>query len=236
MAGYTYETFRTAIQTLCASQSLDQPFDTIFPSAIIYAEQRIYRELDLISTVIEVTPVTTLVTAQRRVELPHTIVAINSISILTPAGSNALTGTRIPLAPVTQDVLNMLWPGNVVTGVPKMFAMLDQWTIMLGASPDDAYATEILATTRPAELSASNATTFLSERLPDLLIAAAMVFMSGYMRNFGAQASDPAQAVSWEAQYEKLKASATTEEERKYFWGSSWSSQPISTTAQPQRG
>lgn len=236
MAGYDYASFKTAIQTLCASQALDQPFETIFPSAIIYAENRIYRELDLISTVIEVTPVTALVAGERSVSLPQTIVAINSISILTPAGSTATTGTRKPLVPVTRDVVDMLWPGVDTRGVPTMFAMIDQWKITLGPCPDDAYATEILATTRPAELSSSNSSTFLSERLPDLFVAAAMIFMSGYMRNFGAQASDPAQAMSWEATYEKLKGSALVEEERKYFWGSSWSSQPISTTAQPQRG
>jgi len=45
----------------------------------------------------------------------------------------------------------------------------------------------------------------LSVYYPELLIAACMVYGSGYQRDFGAQADDPAKAVSWEAQYAALR-------------------------------
>lgn len=235
MAGYTYATYVTALRTLVVSTSPDTDFDAILPSVIDYAEQRIYRELDLISTVFVPTPVT-LAPGVRSVAIPNTIVAINDVAILTPAGTTSTTGVRQVLTPVSRAVVDMLYPGNTYVAAPKMFAMQDQWTVILGPSPDAAYALEIVATTRPAALSASNTSTFISERLPDLFIAASMVFMSGYMRNFGAQQSDSAMSASWEAQYVALKGSADTEEQRKYFNAASWSSQPVRSEAQPQRG
>lgn len=49
----------------------------------------------------------------------------------------------------------------------------------------------------------------------DLFVAAAMVFMSGYQKNFGAQADDPKMAMSWETQYQALLRGAMDEEARK---------------------
>lgn len=235
MAGYNYTTYVLALRTLVVSQSPDTPFDNILPSCIDYAEQRIYRELNLISTV-ETDTATTMTSGNRALSIPQAFVAVDNISIITPAGTAAADGTRVPLTPGSRAVLDALWPGNTPTGQPAMFAMVDQWSMVVGPAPDGAYKTEIVGPQRPAALSSSNSTTFISERLPDLFIAASMVFMSGYMRNFGAQSNDPQMAVGWEQQYQTLKASADVEELRKRFWASSWSSQPVSPQAQPQRG
>lgn len=232
---YTYTTYRTALQTMVASQAPDAAFDTILPSAIDYAEQRMYRELDLLVTNVRDYSVTTI-PSTRNITIPSEYVTIDGINALTPSGSNATTGVRSPITPVSRDLLDNLWPGNAVTGTPSQFAMITQWELILGPSPDVAYNLEIIGTQRPEPLSAANQTTFLSERLPDLFMAASMIFMSGYMRNYGAQASDPQQGMSWEQQYDLLFKSADTEEARKKFAGSSWSSQPVYPSAQPQRG
>ena len=77
-------------------------------------------------------------------------------------------------------------------------------------------------------------------RLPDLFVAASMVFMSLYQRNFasaqGQSGNDPMMGGNWEAQYQSLFASAATEEARKMFAAASWTSHPVSPQAQPQRG
>lgn len=232
---YDYTSYRLALQTMVASQDPDVDFDNILPSAIDYAEQRIYRELNLLNTV-QVDTTTTLVIGTRTAEIDHTFVVVNNINLLVPAGSDGTNGTRVPLIPVSRDVIDMLWPGVTVTDQPSMFSMTDQWNIVLGPCPDDVYALEVVGTYRPDPLTASNPNTFLTDRLPDLFLAASMVFFSGYMRNFGAQASDPAMSSSWENQYQTLKTSADNEELRKQFWSSSWTSRPISSQAQPQRG
>lgn len=237
MAGYTYTSYVEAVRTMIVSQAPDVAFDTILPSGIDYAEQRIYRELNLISTVLTDTS-QALTAGQRQSQIPQTFVTVTNINVLTPAGSTPDAGVRNPLTPVSRDVLDNMWPSNALAtrALPTMFAMIDQWSILVGPSPDAGYGLEIVGTERPDALSATNTTTFLSIYLPDLFLAASMVFFSGYMRNFGAQASDPAMSSSWETQYQALKASADAEELRKRFWASSWSSQPSSPQAQPTRG
>ena len=90
----------------------------------------------------------------------------------------------------------------------------------------------VVGTIRPNPLSNTNTTTFLTTYLPDAFIAASMIFASGYMRDFGSQSDNPAQAQSWEAQYENLIKSAGAEEVRKKWAGPGW--QSMSTVANPQ--
>ena len=197
------------------------------PGMIDYAEQRMYRELDLLSTV--VTDSTgSLTSGSRNFTLPTTsngkFVTVQNINVITPTGSTTTTGTRRPLAPVDKSYLDSVWNSSSGSTVPKNFAMIDQWNIIVGPWPDDAYKVEVVGTIRPNPLSSTNTTTFLTTYLPDAFIAASMVFASGYMRDFGSQSDNPQQAQSWEAQYEALIKSAGMEEVRKKFAGPGWTS------------
>lgn len=236
---YTYTTYKLALRTLMVSSASDVNFDNILPSCIDYAEQRIYRELDLLQTVQVDTTVTTLLNT-RTVTIPNTFIVVNNVNIFLPVGTSASAGSRKPLTPVSRDVVDLLWPGGGEAGEPTMFAMTNQWTMALGPPPNGAYAMEIVGTYRPTPLSDANPTTFLTDRLPDLFMAASMIFMSMYMRNFasaqGQSGNDPLMSGNWEAQYEALFKSADTEEARKMFAAASWTSRPVSPQAQPQRG
>jgi hypothetical protein len=95
--------------------------------------------------------------------------------------------------------------------------MLSDQTIIFGPWPDKAYVVEVVGTIRPAPLSPTNTSTFLTNWLPDLFIAASMIFVTGYQRDFGAQSDDPNAAKSWDNEYSKLLASAGAEEMRKKF-------------------
>ena len=77
--------------------------------------------------------------------------------------------------------------------------------------------------------------TYISLYLPDLLVAAMMIFMSGFMRAFGAQSDDPAQATSWESEYTKLFASANVFEQRKRYASGAWGSLSPTPIATPTR-
>ena len=232
-----YTTWVTAVSTLTTIPSTNTDFTAILPDCIDYAEQRIYRELNLLQTVIRDSS-QSLTPNARLFNLPSAngmFVVVNGINLITPAGTAPDSGTRNPLTPVSRDFLDLAWPSANVTALPTYFSMLTQTSILVGPWPGAAYVVEVIGTTRPTPLSSSNPTTFLATNLPDLFLAASMVFMSAYMRNFGAQSDNPQMAQSWESQYQLLKASAVTEEARKMFMGSSWSSLTQSPEAMPAR-
>lgn len=230
-----YTTYVAQLETMIAMDAADADFPTVIPAIINYAEMRVYRDLDLISTIFRDTSVT-LTPSNQNAALPQTFVVVQGINILTPAGGSPATSGRVPLIPTSKEVVYALWGDPTVTGPPQMFAMVDQWNVLIAPSPDLAYTIEAYGTQRPAPLSPSNTTTFLTTYLYDLFFAASMVFTSGYMRNFGSQASDPQMGMSWEQQYQALKASANVEELRKKSWSDAWTAFSPTPLAQPPRG
>lgn len=230
-----YATYQTELALLAVMAPVDPNFISNLPSAIDYAEQRIYRELDLLSTVFRDFSVN-LVVGSRNFTIPSAFVVVNGINVISPAATAPDAGTRNPLTPTSRDYVDAVWNSAAIIGLPVDFAPITQWDFVLGPAPDAAYKIEVIGTQRPTPLSASNTTTFLSTNLPDLFLAASMIFMSGYARNFGQQSSDPAQAVSWETQYKSLSTSAGVEEARKRFQSAAWSSAAPAPIANPPRG
>lgn len=230
---YTYETYRAALALEMVTTLADGNFTAILPTIIDYAEQRIYRELDLLSTV--ATNVAGALSANnRQFTFPQHFVTSQQINVITPAGtSDPALGTRVPLTPTTKEYLDNVWPSAVSAGVPGQYAMITDQSIIVGPWPDAAYTVEVVGTIRPTPLSSDNQTTFLTLYLPDLFLAASMVSASGYMRNFGAQSDDPRMSASWESQYQTLKASADIEEMRKKYAGPSWASMSPKPIANP---
>jgi hypothetical protein len=215
--------------------STDANFQTFLPGAIDYAEQRIYRELDLVfTTVIDATG--TCSSGSRLVTLPSTWVVVEEINVITPSTATAATGSRNQLVPITREYINYSYPSNSsFNGVPQYWNLLSQSQIMVGPAPDAPYVIEVIGTQRPTALSSTNTNTFLTQYLPDLFMAASMVFASGYLQNFGSQSDNPQQATSWESQYQALMKSASVEEARKKFQSEGWTTESPSPIASPKR-
>lgn len=234
---YTYATYSAALAELMVTTALDPDFVAIEPSIITYAEQRIYRELDLLSTIVR-DQSATLTANSRNFTLPQgqgRFVTTQGFNVFTPVST---TTTRNQLVPTTRDYLDATWPSETASTAPSLpanFAMITDQTIIVGPPPDAAYTVEVIGTIRPAPLSATNTTTFLSLYLPDLFLAASMVFASGYQKNFGSQSDDPKMGVSWESQYGSLKESALVEQLRDKWQSVSWSSMSPSPIATPPR-
>jgi hypothetical protein len=232
---YTDDTYRTALAVEMVTSVGDPNFVAILPTIIDYAEQRIYRELDLLTTVTRDTT-GALLTSDRRFTFPQHFVTSQQINVITPAGTvDPALGTRVPLTPVTKEFLDNVWPSAGGAATPQYYAMVTDQTIIVGPWPNGAYQVEVVGTVRPDPISAVNPTTFLSLYLPDLFLAASMVSASGYMRNFSAQSDDPRMAVSWEAQYQALKASADVENMRAKYASSAWTSMQPTPIATPAR-
>lgn len=212
----TYAEFVAYIQSLGVFDTADTEFTAIIPAVIQYAEGRIYRELDALAqhqtNVFDLTANNrdfSMSAANPKVLIPETI------NVITPAATLPNAGTRTPLFPVHRDYMDMVY-GTVLsaTGIPSKWAAYTEDLIRVAPTPNAAYKIEVVGKFQPAELSASNTTTYLTLTFPDLFLAAAMVFVSGYERNYGAQASDPETATSWEAEYQRLKGSAVDQIER----------------------
>src|SRR5215472_9926206 len=91
-----------------ASPSSDTNFNNILPRAIEQAEQRIYRELDLITTTTAQTA--TLSSGVRNVAIPGGIIIVYDLNIITPAATAPDAGTRNPVQRVSLSFLNAAAP------------------------------------------------------------------------------------------------------------------------------
>lgn len=240
VAGTT--SYITQMATMAVVAETDPAFLTILPQMIVYAELRMYRDLDFLFTS-GVSTAYSLTTGNRILNVPAetfdygTLVVPEQINVLV-GSSNPDLATRVPLLPTTKEFLDAVYGSGAVAnrGVPQYFVPFDDYTFLVGPYPDDNYPVELIGTYRPASLSATNPTTFISTNLPDIMIMASMVYISGYQRNFGRANDDPQMAITYESQYQALLKGAMVEEARKKFEASAWSSQSPSPVASPTRG
>jgi hypothetical protein len=244
LPGYTFNDWINAVAALLQyDQTITQPitgpnvstiatFNTAYPRAIEYAEQRIYRFMDLVMTRVE-DDSGTLTANSRTATLPTTkgqYIVLEQVAIV-------VGGVRQPaLLPTSKDYLDMAWPAdqpNTVPSIPQYWAPIDQMTIKVGPPPDQAYPMDCFGTQRPPPLSYTNQTTILTTYLPDLFLAATMVWWSSYQRDFGAQSENPQSAMSWEQVTKDLLEPAILEEFRKKIQGLGYSVRMPSPTAMP---
>lgn len=235
-----YDTYVSQLANLVVVSTGDSNFNTQLPGIIDYAEQRIYRELDLINTRITDTSSLGACTANQRLTPLSTasgqFLVVEEVNVITPSTGTAATGTRNPATNTSRSFIDVCYPSNSdATGLPQYWSMANSSTIILAPAPDAAYTLEVVGTQRPTPLSSANSSTILTQMLPDLFIAASMVYASGYLKNFGSMVDDPKMAVSWESVYQTQKGSALVEEVRKKYQGDAWTSKQPSPVASPPR-
>lgn len=245
---FDYATYVTTLANMTGyGDGTDLNFVQILPSCINYAENRIYREADFISTVIRDSG--TLTANSRNFTLPSNVGMFNVVrqmNTITPASTAPADGTRNPMTPVSTEVMDMLWPSDqaqAMPSIPTVFAMLTQNNVaaqtvdvLVGPPPDATYQVEVVGTVNPTPLSEDNPTTYLTLYLWDLFLAASMVFMTAFQKNFGAQSDDPKAAMSWEQTYQLLFKSADLVDARQRFAATSWTSAQPENFASAQRG
>lgn len=227
----TYNTLNTYLQTILVDQAPSADYTTILPAAIQDAENRIYLDMDFLST--RTTWATTKFTAGSRTytfpTTPSTVMVVQGIAAITPASAaTPALGTRNQLEPVSLDFIDSTWPQESITGLPDSWAMLNDASIVVKPTPDQTYPVEITGTFRPNPMSSANQNSYIGNTYPQLLVAACMVFMLGYQRDFGAQSDQPQAALSWETLYQERLKNALAEEQRRKGSSTGWS--PFSET------
>jgi hypothetical protein len=219
---YTYSSFQSALALNMAipNANVSSPnFVAILPTIIDYAEQRCYRELDLLNATLTLTSAMTPLT---RLQSIAPVPPSTSLPLLVLENVNIVldTGERYQLYPTSREWIDSIYGGPQSAAEPMFYGMVDDQDIVLGPWPDQAYGCEFIGKFRPVPLynaapKDGTQTTYLTSVLPDLFLACAMISAAGYQKNFGAQADDPKMAMSWETQYQMLLPSAKAEEMRK---------------------
>lgn len=222
------------------NQTSDAGLNALLPSILNYSELRIQRDTDLAALVSSGTGYS-VTAASNVLSLPTTDwVTVQTLLI---------NGT--PLSPVSKAWIQNVYGSNANPGQPTVFAPYggDQATAgqtsmnyLVGPWPDATYPVAVTGTQRMPSLAlqatqanAGSGTTFVSTWLPDLLLVASMLMVSGRQRDFSPMGSDPQAPVSWESQYQALLTGARVEEARKKFEAGGWSSMSPPAVATPVR-
>lgn len=236
-----YTTFASTIANILVLDNVNNAdFQTVLPSMIDYATNRIERDLDLINS--HGTATVPLVSGTRTATLPTPsgsgngpIYIPESASVITPTSTAPDLGTRNPLQRVSVEYLNFAWPAVISTGLPVCFALYNDTTMAFGPAPDQNYQVEVVGVYTPPELSQSNPNTWMLTNIPDLFVAASAVWGFGWQRDTGAASNDPQAPIFWEGQYQQLLQSAKLFEWRKRSWSAGWTPMNISPAANPPR-
>ena len=131
----TYSQFVTDLANMLVVPSTDPNYLLVLPNIIDDAEQRIYRELDLLSTIVR-DQTGTLTPNSRNFTFPQHFVVNEEVNIFAPAGT---TVNRMPLVPVSKEFLNAVWANEASTTTPSYpiyYAMMTDQTIIVGPPPD----------------------------------------------------------------------------------------------------
>jgi len=224
-----YPTFQAQLLNAVAAVSSDVNWATELPLVIDRAEQRCYRDLDMLAARVTTIP-GTLALSRSQVIPPPVFIAVEQISVITPVGASS-SGIRNPLVRSSPQFIDLCWPSDATApGVPQYYAMISDTTFLIGPAPSQSYNWEVRGPQRPTALSSANSSTILTQNYPDLFFAAAMVEAGMYMRFV-----EPQMATTWLAEYGALKASAIIEEQRKRNMAEGWVDKQPSPVAKPPR-
>lgn len=217
--------------------------DAVLPQIVEFAHDRIIQDSDfdfLATRQIDAT--TRTMRGMRDLSIPTSFVIIEQVALIKPSSDapdypNSYT-ERIPLLRVGAAFLDAVWPQPWRVRKPRQyetyFAVVNQQVtdgrdgsttglIRIAPTVDNEYVCEIRGTFNPVRASADNPRTFLLEYYPSLFFSASMAIATGALKqNFGAQADDPRQAISWEQQYSIQKAVALKQSQRMHGFGPGW--------------
>jgi hypothetical protein len=221
-------------------QGVSQTFTDLIPLALSYAENRIQRECPFLAAVSANTSYSLIAGSNLLTLSAQDFISVQDILI---------SGT--PLLPVSREWLQAVYGSNTILAQPAYFAMYGgdaatggntSLNVIVGPWPDANYDLTIVGTNYLPSLykfanatDAGTQTTFLSRWMPDVLLTASMIYVSGFQRNFGSMASDPQMATSWEQQYQALMTGARVQEAQKQFAAAGWTSMAPQPVATPTR-
>ena len=152
--------------------------DTIINGFIENAEFRVLREVDSDSN--RSFKTAQLVASQRYIDVPSDCLVVRSAQIVDSDGV-ASADNREFLEYKDTNFMSEYNPTDA-TGVPKYYSYWDEDTLVLAPVPDAEYTIQINYVLKPAALTATNTTTYLSLNFPNGLLYACLVEAYGFLK------------------------------------------------------
>ncbi|NBS69828.1 hypothetical protein EBT31_13085 [bacterium] len=150
----------------------------VFTSSVIntfitMGENRILRDIDL--DVFKKESTGSLTSGNKFLGAPSDILTHRYL-MLTNAGEQIFLDFR------DTSFMKEYWPDGTETGIPKYFSVWDQDTFYVAPTPNSNYTVELGYIYRPAQLSSTNQTTWVSNNAPEALLYACLIQAYSYTK------------------------------------------------------
>jgi hypothetical protein len=240
----------TASEVAGVMTFVDAPLQAIVIMILNYAELRIQRDLHILPAQTSNTYTLTAGNPIFALDIDD-FFTVTTFEILQMNGADIVNSTT--LVPVSKEFIQNCYSGAANSGTPQYYAMYGSTfgdnssdtnnNILLGPQPNYAYPIRVTGAIKLPSLYsfasigvADTEYTYISSYYPDMLIMAAMIYISAWQRNFGIASDDPAMGMTYEKQYQALRLGAIPDEAAKNLEASAWSAYPTPTAATPTRG
>ena len=233
------------VETAGVYSFVDATLATIANQMLNYAELRIQRDIDFLQA--QSSNTYTLTAGSNVLSIPvNDFLIVQTLEITQTNGSSVVNSQ--PLTPVSKEFIQNCYAGAASAQTPRYFAMYGDtfgdgantsMNVLFGPTPNYAYSVRATGLIRLPSLAhyavagvADTAYTWISQFLPDMLMMASMIYVSAFQRNFSATSDSPDMGQSYEKQYQALRLGAISEENRRKFEASGWSSYstPVAAT------
>lgn len=150
----------------------------VFTNAVIntfitFAENRILRDIDL--DVFKVEVAGNLTSGNKFLSTPSDILTHRYLMVTN--GSD-----QVFLDYRDTSFMKEYWPNGASTGTPKYYSTWDQNTFYVAPTPNASFSVELGYIARPAQLSSTNTTTWISTNAPEALFYACLVQAYSYTK------------------------------------------------------
>lgn len=200
---YTHAQLTTAIQNWTEDDSSE--FAAVIDDIIGMAELRIYRDIDF--DFMKKHATVTGAASDQYLAKPSDFVTDRSMYV-------TASGTYYLMQAKPASWIRDYWPTVATESRPEYYADWDDDTWLIAPTPDTTYTFTLEYQYRPARLSSSNTTTWLSTNAPDLLLYACLTESAAFLQELG-QGQEEGMLKIWEGRYQLAAQQVRNEEIKK---------------------
>ncbi len=147
--------------------------NSVINTFITMAENRIMRDIDL--DVFKQEATGSMTSGNKFLSAPTSILTHRYLMA-------TINGEQVFLDFRDTSFMKEYWPDGTDTGVPKYYSVWDDNTFYLAPTPDQNYTVEMGYIYRPAQLSSTNPTTWVSNNAPEALLYACLIQAYSYTK------------------------------------------------------